>query len=60
MANGVVIGNLRERARYWRRRADAEPDPRKQAVYRETAAILDRTADELSREQGKSPGGTQL
>jgi hypothetical protein len=47
MADGLKPGYLRQRARYWRERADRETSPGTQVRLRQTADILDRQADQV-------------
>jgi len=47
MADGLKPRYLRQRARYWRERADRESNSETQIRLRRTAEILDREADQL-------------
>lgn len=56
MADILTVAHLRERARYWIKRAEGETNPRGQAQFLETAAILAREADCLREEMHQQPG----
>ena len=50
MADILTVAHLGERARYWLKRAEEETNPRGQAQFLETAAILAREANLLREE----------
>jgi len=51
MADGLTPEYLRQRARYWRQRADRETNHETQTRLRQIAAILDREADQIDERE---------